>query len=63
MEELAHEGMTMVVVSHEMSFARRAADRIVFMADGQVLEQGRPQAVLENPQHERTKAFVSQIAS
>lgn len=63
MEELAYEGMTMVVVSHEMSFARKAADRIVFMADGQVLEQGPPQVVLENPQHERTKAFVSQIAS
>ncbi len=61
MRELRESGMTMVVVSHEMAFARAAADRVVFMADGQVVEQGPPASVFGNPQHERTRAFIGQI--
>ena len=61
MRELRESGMTMVVVSHEMGFARAAADRVVFMADGQVVEQGPPASVFGNPQHERTRAFIGQI--
>jgi len=61
MAELAHEGMTMVVVSHEMGFAREAADRVVFMDDGQIVEEGEPDAIFANPQHNRTKAFLSKI--
>ena len=61
MRELRESGMTMVVVSHEMAFARAAADRVVFMADGQVVEQGPPAEVFGNPQHERTRAFIGQI--
>ena len=51
MEELAHEGMTMIVVSHEMGFAREAADRVVFMDDGQIVEEGSPEALFSAPQH------------
>jgi general L-amino acid transport system ATP-binding protein len=61
MEELAESGMTMVVVSHEMGFARAVADRMVFMADGEVVESGTPEHFFENPQEERTKLFLSQI--
>ena len=61
MRELRQDGMTMVVVSHEMAFARAAADRVVFMADGAIVEQGTPDQVFGNPQHERTKAFIGQI--
>jgi len=61
MEELAHEGMTMIVVSHEMGFARKAADRVVFMDDGLILEEGEPEAVFANPQNQRTKDFLSKI--
>jgi len=61
MEQVAHEGMTMIVVTHEMGFARKAADRIVFMDDGKLIEQGTPEKMLKNPEHDRTKAFVSQI--
>ena len=61
MRELRQDGMTMVVVSHEMAFARAAADRVVFMADGAIVEQGTPEEVFGNPQHERTKAFIGQI--
>jgi general L-amino acid transport system ATP-binding protein len=53
--------MTMVVVSHEMGFARAVADRMVFMADGEVVEVGTPEHFFENPQEERTKLFLSQI--
>jgi len=53
--------MTMVVVSHEMGFARAAADRVVFMADGLIVEQGPPAALFGDPQHERTRAFIGQI--
>ncbi|HZC99605.1 MAG TPA: amino acid ABC transporter ATP-binding protein [Actinomycetes bacterium] len=61
MEELARSGMTMIVVSHEMGFARAVADRMVFMSDGEVVEVGRPEHFFENPQEERTKQFLSQI--
>jgi polar amino acid transport system ATP-binding protein len=61
MQELAHEGMTMIVVSHEMGFAREAADRVVMMDDGQIIEEGTPEHFFENPTHERTKAFLSKI--
>jgi ABC-type polar amino acid transport system ATPase subunit len=61
MRELRRDGMTMVVVSHEMGFARAAADRVVFMADGEILEQGEPAALFIAPQHPRTRAFISQI--
>ena len=61
MVELAQSGMTMVVVTHEMGFARAVADRVVFMADGQIVEVGTPQHFFENPQEERTKLFLSQI--
>ncbi len=61
MLDLAKEGMTMVVVSHEMGFARAAAHRVILMADGEIVEQGTPDQVFEHPQHERTKAFLSHI--
>jgi polar amino acid transport system ATP-binding protein len=61
MEELAHEGMTMIVVSHEMGFAREAADRVVFMDDGAILEEGKPDTIFANPQQQRTKDFLSKI--
>jgi polar amino acid transport system ATP-binding protein len=58
---LAEEGMTMVVVSHEMGFAKAAADRIVFMDEGQVVEENTPEGLYSDPQHERTKLFLSRI--
>lgn len=58
MEDLAHEGATMIVVSHEMHFCREAADRIIFIEDGQIVEQGPPDQVLNQPQDERTKQFL-----
>jgi polar amino acid transport system ATP-binding protein len=61
MEELAHEGMTMIVVSHEMGFAREAADRVAFMDDGVILEEGEPATVFDSPQNPRTKEFLSKI--
>jgi general L-amino acid transport system ATP-binding protein len=61
MEELAQSGMTMIVVSHEMGFARAVADRMVLMADGEIVEVGTPEHFFENPQEERTKQFLSQI--
>ncbi len=61
MKELAREGMTMVVVTHEMGFAREVADRIVFMDKGKILEIGSPEQFFENPTHPRTKQFLSQI--
>ena len=61
MKELAQSGMTMIVVTHEMGFAREVADRVVFMADGQIVEVGTPQHFFENPQEDRTKLFLSQI--
>ena len=61
MKELAHEGMTMVVVTHEMGFAREVGDRVLFMDDGVIVEAGSPREVLANPQHNRTKAFLSKV--
>jgi ABC-type polar amino acid transport system ATPase subunit len=61
MQELAGEGMTMVVVSHEMGFARNAAHRVVFMDAGKIVEQGPPDQLFGNPQHDRTKLFLSRI--
>ncbi|MBX7435359.1 amino acid ABC transporter ATP-binding protein [Mycobacterium sp. Y57] len=61
MKKLASEGMTMVVVTHEMGFAREVADEIVFMDGGVVVEHGDPVEVMTNPQHERTKAFLSKV--
>ena len=61
MIELAKSGMTMICVTHEMGFARQVADRIVFMADGEIVEQNSPEEFFNNPQHERTKVFLDQI--
>ena len=61
MEELAHEGTTMIVVTHEMGFAKRAADRVVMMDEGVIIEEGPPEHFFESPTHERTKAFLSKI--
>jgi len=61
MKDLAHEGMTMVVVTHEMGFAREVAKRVLFMDDGQILEEGTPQAIFSTPKNERTKQFLSKI--
>ena len=61
MKKLAAEGMTMVVVTHEMGFAREVANQLVFMDEGVVVESGPPREVLSNPQHERTKAFLSKV--
>jgi polar amino acid transport system ATP-binding protein len=61
MKKLASEGMTMVVVTHEMGFAREVADQLVFMDGGVIVERGKPREVLSNPQHERTKAFLSKV--
>ncbi|HKM25064.1 MAG TPA: amino acid ABC transporter ATP-binding protein, partial [Corynebacterium sp.] len=61
MEELADSGMTMLVVTHEMGFARAAADRLVFFDEGLIVETGTPQEIFSNPKEERTKLFLSQI--
>ena len=61
MTELANDGMTMVVVTHEMGFAGKVADRVVFMDEGQIVEIAPPKAFFENPRHPRTQAFLSQI--
>ncbi len=61
MEQLALEGMSMVVVTHEMGFARHVADRVIFMDHGRVVEEGTPSQIFDSPQHERTRAFLSKI--
>ena len=61
MEELAHEGMTMIVVTHEMGFARVAADRVVMMDDGVIVEEGTPEELFDEPSHKRTQQFLSKI--
>ncbi len=61
MTELATEGMTMIVVSHEMGFARKVANRVLFMDDGVVVEQGKPEQVIDRPHHSRTRAFMGKI--
>ncbi len=61
MRELAKEGMTMLVVTHEMGFAREVADQVIFMDQGVIVEQGPPKQIIDNPQHERTKRFLGQV--
>ena len=61
MKTLAHEGMTMVVVTHEMGFAREVGDRVIFMDGGQIVEEGKPEEIFANPQNQRTKDFLSKI--
>ncbi len=61
MRELAREGMTMLVVTHEMGFAREVADRVVYIHDGRIVEEGAPEAVFDRPQEERTQAFLSRV--
>ena len=63
MRELANDGMTMIVVTHEMSFAREVADHVVFMDGGVVVEQGEPTSVINNPQHDRTRSFLRRMQS
>jgi polar amino acid transport system ATP-binding protein len=61
MRSLAHEGMTMIVVTHEIGFAREVGDTVVFMDGGVVVEQGDPTEVLTSPKHERTQAFLAKV--
>lgn len=63
MRELAKEGMTMLVVTHEMGFAREVADRVIYIHEGRIVEQGSPEQVFDNPQNERTQAFLSRVLS
>ena len=60
-KELANEGMTMVIVTHEMGFAREVATRVMFMADGKIAEEGPPEQIFENPQNDRLKDFLSKV--
>ncbi|KAB7705498.1 ATP-binding cassette domain-containing protein [Bacillus aerolatus] len=61
MKQLAKDGMTMIVVTHEMGFAREVGDRVIFMDNGYIMEENEPAALFSNPQHERTKAFLSKV--
>ena len=61
MVELANEGMTMLCVTHEMGFARQVADRVIFMDEGEIVEENAPEAFFSNPENERTKLFLSQV--
>lgn len=61
MRDLAAEGMTMLVVTHEIGFAREVSDRIVVLADGQIVEEGRPEKLLSAPKHQRTREFLAKI--
>ena len=61
MKELAKEGMTMVCVTHEMGFAREVGNRVLFMADGKLLEEGTPEEIFEHPQHPRLQDFLSKV--
>jgi ABC-type histidine transport system ATPase subunit len=58
MEDLAHEGATMIVVTHELHFAREAADRVVFLEEGRIVEEGPPEKLLNDPDHEQTRQFL-----
>ena len=61
MKELAHDGMTMVVVTHEMGFAREVADRVVFMSEGAIIEEGSPADLFDHPQSERLQSFLAKV--
>ena len=61
MKDLAENGMTMVIVTHEMGFAREVADRVLFIDQGVIMEQGTPEELFGNPQNERTKSFLSKV--
>lgn len=61
MKDLAKEGMTMVVVTHEMGFAKDVSDKVIFMADGHVIEEGSPQQIFQSPTHQRTQNFLSRV--
>ncbi|MCL6663043.1 amino acid ABC transporter ATP-binding protein [Paenibacillus amylolyticus] len=61
MKDLAHEGITMIVVTHEMGFAREVADRVIFMDGGYIVEEGTPEELFQNTRHERTKAFLGKV--
>ena len=61
MVELANDGMTMICVTHEMGFARQVADRVIFMDEGEIVEENVPEAFFSNPRSERTKLFLSQV--
>lgn len=61
MKGLARDGMTMLCVTHEMGFAKEVGDRVVFMADGEILETGKPEEMFKNPQHEKTRSFLSSV--
>ena len=61
MKQLAHEGMTMVVVTHEMGFAKEVGDRVLFMADGMLLEEGTPEELFTHPKHHRLQDFLSKV--
>ncbi|RKJ53374.1 amino acid ABC transporter ATP-binding protein, partial [Butyricicoccus sp. 1XD8-22] len=61
MKDLASEGMTMVIVTHEMGFAKEVADRVIMLADGNIIEEGHPNDIFAHPKHERTQRFLNQI--
>jgi polar amino acid transport system ATP-binding protein len=61
MKDLAREGMSMVVVTHEMGFAREVGSRVIFMDKGEILEEGKPEEIFSNPKHERTKSFLQKV--
>lgn len=61
MKDLARDGMTMVIVTHEMGFAKEVADRVIMLADGNIIEEGHPSDIFVNPKHERTQRFLNQI--
>jgi ABC-type polar amino acid transport system ATPase subunit len=61
LEDLKRDGLTLLVVTHEIGFARRAADRVVMLADGQIIEEGPPGRVIDTPQSARTKHFLSRV--
>jgi ABC-type histidine transport system ATPase subunit len=63
MKDLAYEGSTMVVVTHEMQFARDVSDRVVFMSDGVIVEQGDPEEIFTHPKHKRTQVFLERVLS
>jgi polar amino acid transport system ATP-binding protein len=61
MKSLAHDGMTMIVVTHEMGFAREVGSRVIFMADGRIIEEGEPNEMFANPKSERLKTFLAKV--